>query len=103
MHEEIQIFSKFIFDYSIIRRLSSFSFKNKSCAYYIPPWIAMTATWAVAKVRDATFRSQSESRFESAPEVFRHEPVNEWVAAAVDVRQQVADETNLLKQHINKI
>ena len=55
----------------------------------------MTATWAVAKVRDATFRSQSESRFESAPKVFRHEPVNEWVAAAVDVRQQVTDETNL--------
>jgi hypothetical protein len=50
----------------------------------------MTATWAVAKVRDATFRSESQSRLESAPEVLRHEPVDEWVTAAVDVRQQVA-------------
>jgi len=47
------------------------------------------ATRAVAKVGDATFGSEPQSRLESAPEVFRHEAVDEWVAAAVDVRQQV--------------
>ena len=50
----------------------------------------MTATDAGAKVRDAALRSQPQSRLESSPEVLRHEPVDEWVAAAVDVRQQVA-------------
>lgn len=45
---------------------------------------------AVAKVRDAALGSQPQGRLESSPEVLRHEPVDEWVAAAVDVRQQVA-------------
>jgi hypothetical protein len=45
---------------------------------------------AVAKVRDAAFGSQPQGRLESSPEILRHEPVDEWVAAAVDVRQQVA-------------
>jgi hypothetical protein len=48
------------------------------------------ATGAVAKVRNAALGSQPQSRLESSPEVLRHEPVDEWVAAAVDVRQQVA-------------
>lgn len=52
--------------------------------------VPVAAARTVAEVRVASLGPEPQSSLESAPEVARHEPVDERVAAAVDVRQQVA-------------
>lgn len=69
---------------------------------YSLPWMTTATACAVTKVRNASLRAKSQGGFEAAPEVARHKPVDERIAATIDVRQQMAFRAKYMKYIIKK-